>query len=81
MLPRGEVPAPGSGTFKGPLFVPVKVHWVTTTAEGAKFNGQLADLPGSPTHNVFMIEWLLDISKQALEDEYGVSAPSTRTEE
>jgi predicted CXXCH cytochrome family protein len=54
---------------------------VFTIAEGAQFNRQLAELPGSHVHNVFMIEWLLDMSMDQVMAEYGVSAPGIYGEE
>lgn len=50
-----------------------------TVAEGAFFNYNLAnhggDVYGSTTHNPFLMESLLEASIDAVEDEYGVSAP------
>ena len=48
---------------------------VFTVAKGANFNVQLALLPGSSTHNPFVIRQLLRASIEAVEEEYGVSAP------
>ena len=45
---------------------------VFTTADGAWFNARLAELPGSPTHNPFLIESLLEATISALEDEYSL---------
>ncbi|HET9441328.1 MAG TPA: cytochrome c3 family protein [Longimicrobiales bacterium] len=47
-----------------------------TTAEGARFNSQLADRPGSVVHNPFLLEALLIASIQQIQREYGI-APST----
>ena len=44
---------------------------VFTVAEGARFNQQLADFPGSAVHNPFMMRALLLASIDAVEDEYG----------
>ncbi len=49
---------------------------VYTTAEGAKFNTGLADLPGSPVHNPFLMEALLTASIKQVNREYGVTIPS-----
>jgi hypothetical protein len=45
-----------------------------TTAEGAKFNLQLAEQQGSPLHNPFLIEALLIASIQQIELDYGLTA-------
>ena len=42
-----------------------------TVAEGARFNQQLADFPGSAIHNPFMMRALLLASIVAVEDAYG----------
>lgn len=45
-----------------------------STAEGAKFNHDLAVYPGSVIHNPFLIEALLIASIEQVEQDYGVSA-------
>lgn len=45
-----------------------------TTAEGARFNAQLAALRGSAVHNPFLIESLLTASIDEVEMEYGLVA-------
>lgn len=45
-----------------------------TTAEGARFNSQLADRSGSVVHNPFLLEALLIATIQQVEAEYGVAA-------
>jgi len=45
-----------------------------TVAEGVKFNVQLAELPGSPIHNPFLIEQLLLASQAALDSTYGLTS-------
>lgn len=47
-----------------------------TTAEGARFNHQLATWPGSVVHNAFLLEALLIASIEQVEEDYGV-APSS----
>jgi predicted CXXCH cytochrome family protein len=47
-----------------------------TTAEGARFNSQLARQPGTPIHNPFLAEALLLASLQQIRIDYGLS-PST----
>jgi predicted CXXCH cytochrome family protein len=47
-----------------------------STGEGARFNSQLADRPGSVTHNPFLIEALLIGSIQQVQRDYGIN-PST----
>jgi predicted CXXCH cytochrome family protein len=44
-----------------------------TTAEGARFNSQLADRSGSVVHNPFLLEALLIASIQQIEDDYGIA--------
>jgi predicted CXXCH cytochrome family protein len=46
-----------------------------TTAEGARFNAQLALFPGSVVHNPFLIEALLIASSQQVQREYGIAPP------
>ena len=46
-----------------------------TVAEGVTFNVQLAELPGSPIHNPFLIEQLLLASQAALDSTYGLTGP------
>ncbi len=43
-----------------------------TVAKGARFNLQLAELPGTPIHNPFLIRLLLEASIDALEQAYGL---------
>lgn len=45
---------------------------VTTTAEGARFNSQLADYPGSVAHNSFLIAELLRASIEQVKTDYGL---------
>lgn len=47
-----------------------------TTASGALFNAQLAELPGSPVHNPFLIEALLTASIAQVDSTYGIPAPN-----
>jgi predicted CXXCH cytochrome family protein len=44
-----------------------------TTAEGARFNSQLADRSGSVAHNPFLMEALLIASIQQIQTQYGVA--------
>jgi hypothetical protein len=44
-----------------------------STAEGARFNSQLADRPGSVVHNPFLLEALLIATIQQLQRDYGVT--------
>jgi hypothetical protein len=44
-----------------------------TTAEGSRFNSQLADRSGSVAHNPFLMEALLIASIQQIQREYNVS--------
>jgi len=44
-----------------------------TTAEGAQFNSELADMTGSAIHNPFLVEALLAASIQQLKADYGVA--------
>ena len=46
-----------------------------TTGEGAKFNNDLAKLPGSKFHNPFLIEALLTASMKQIRIDYGITAP------
>jgi predicted CXXCH cytochrome family protein len=55
------------GEFGPPVF---------TSADGARFNVQLARVQGSETHNPFLVRALLRASKQQLEQEYGIAQPS-----
>jgi predicted CXXCH cytochrome family protein len=48
---------------------------IYTTAEGARFNVQLALFPGSVIHNPFLIEALLTASIQQVQREYGIAPP------
>ncbi|HUF68002.1 MAG TPA: multiheme c-type cytochrome [Longimicrobiales bacterium] len=47
-----------------------------TTAEGSRFNMQLAAYPGSAIHNPFLIESLLIASIRQIESDYGLVAGS-----
>jgi predicted CXXCH cytochrome family protein len=51
-----------------------------STAEGARFNSQLADRSGSATHNPFLMEALLIGSIQQVQRDYGI-APAATAEE
>jgi hypothetical protein len=46
-----------------------------TVAEGVTFNVELAELPGSPIHNPFLIEQLLLASQAALDSAYFPTGP------
>jgi hypothetical protein len=46
-----------------------------TVAEGVQFNVELAELPGSPIHNPFLIEQLLLASQAALDSAYNLTGP------
>ncbi|MFW6089667.1 MAG: multiheme c-type cytochrome [Gemmatimonadota bacterium] len=46
---------------------------VFTTADGAWFNARLGELPGTSTHNPFLIERLLTATIEALETEYALA--------
>ena len=46
-----------------------------TTAEGAKFNVDLAALNGSAAHNPFLVEALLTASIKQLQTDYGLKPP------
>ncbi len=46
-----------------------------TTAEGAKFNVDLAALDGSAAHNPFLVEALLTASIKQLQTDYGLKPP------
>jgi predicted CXXCH cytochrome family protein len=48
-----------------------------TVADGAWFNARLGELPGSPIHNPFLIEYLLLASIDVLKSEYSLSPPVT----
>ena len=61
VVPAGELD-PSDGRF--------------TVADGASFNVQLAALPGSPTHNPFLIEQLLLASSAALDAAYPPVPPA-----
>lgn len=43
-----------------------------TTARGAQFNLQLAEEPGGPTHNIFLIETLMSASIQQVSTDYSI---------
>lgn len=45
-----------------------------TTAEGAKFNVELAQMEGSAVHNPFLMETLLTASIKQMEKDYGLQA-------
>lgn len=47
-----------------------------TVADGAWFNARLGELPGSSTHNPFLIEQLLLASINAMKKEYNLSTPA-----
>jgi predicted CXXCH cytochrome family protein len=47
-----------------------------TTAEGARFNRDLALLGGSPIHNPFLLEALLTSSIKQLKTDYGLTVPA-----
>ena len=47
-----------------------------TTGEGAKFNAQLAAMPGQPVHNPFLIRTLLTASIQQVEQDYSLTLSS-----
>lgn len=47
-----------------------------TTAEGARFNRQLAQDPGSEVHNPWLVEALLRASIRQMQQDYGLSAPA-----
>ena len=49
---------------------------VFTVADGANFNSQLAKLPGSPTHNPFLMEQLLVATIDAVNATYALPAAS-----
>jgi predicted CXXCH cytochrome family protein len=51
-----------------------------STAEGARFNSQLADRPGSATHNPFLVEALLIGSINQVRVDYGISPAATPEE-
>jgi predicted CXXCH cytochrome family protein len=51
-----------------------------STAEGARFNSQLADRPGSIVHNPFLLEALLIGSIQQVQRDYGI-APAASVQE
>jgi hypothetical protein len=45
-----------------------------TTAEGSRFNRELAEVPGSTIHNPILIETLLRASIREVRQEYGLAA-------
>ncbi len=54
----------------------VNNDYLITTAEGARFNRDLAEQPGSAIHNPFLVEALLTASIQQLKSQYGLSVPA-----
>jgi hypothetical protein len=46
-----------------------------TVGRGAKFNAEMAKMPGASTHNPFMIKALLRYSGVALNQAYGIPLP------
>jgi predicted CXXCH cytochrome family protein len=46
-----------------------------TTAEGARFNRELAQQPGSAIHNPFLVKALLNASIRQVRDDYGIPIP------
>jgi predicted CXXCH cytochrome family protein len=50
---------------------------VFTVAEGATFNAQLGEIESSAVHNPFLTEALLLSSIEAVEDQYGIPAPTS----
>jgi hypothetical protein len=46
-----------------------------TPGRGAKFNSEMAKMPGGSTHNPFLIKTLLRYSGVALNDAYGIPLP------
>ena len=59
----------------GPAAELDRTDGIFTVADGAWFNAQLGALPGTSTHNPFLIEQLLTATVQALMNTYGVSSP------
>jgi predicted CXXCH cytochrome family protein len=51
-----------------------------STAEGARFNSQLADRPGSVSHNPFLLEALLIASIQQVQRDYGLTSATAAAE-
>jgi predicted CXXCH cytochrome family protein len=51
-----------------------------STAEGARFNSQLADRSGSAVHNAFLMEALLIGSIQQMQRDYGLAPQATQAE-
>jgi predicted CXXCH cytochrome family protein len=51
-----------------------------STAEGARFNSQLADRPGSVSHNPFLLEALLIGSIQQVQRDYGINPSADASE-
>lgn len=49
---------------------------IFTVADGAWFNARLGELPGTPVHNPFLIERLLQASIAAMEAEYSLQVRS-----
>lgn len=47
-----------------------------TTADGSRFNMQLAQRPGSKVHNPFLVEALLLASIRQIRTEYGIAPPA-----
>lgn len=56
----------------GPAAAFDRTDGVFTVADGAWFNARLGELPGTPVHNPFLIESLLEASIDALEAEYAL---------
>jgi predicted CXXCH cytochrome family protein len=54
----------------------VNNDYLITTAEGARFNRDLATQPGSAIHNPFLVEALLTASIRELRTQYGLSVPA-----
>lgn len=50
---------------------------VYSTADGSRFNLQLARMPGSEVHNPFLVAALLRASMRQVEADYGVVAPAS----
>ena len=46
-----------------------------TVGRGAKFNSEMAKMPGSEVHNPFLIKTLLRYSGVALNQTYGIPLP------
>ena len=49
---------------------------VFTVGDGAWFNARLGELPGTPVHNPFLIEQLLEATKTAVINEYNLAPPA-----